>query len=264
MSEGSSRSSQEGLDGLHGDGRQQATLQRSQTASGVTECRPHPPVTRVCMSPHVQIGQPRLQLSIKPSVTPHLNTSTQGLHRASGNGPNPTTRPQGGANTGDGGPAMLNDCPPPYNAHHRLAVSQSSPQLAAAQRPPLQRGRLSAAQSNSASTTEAQMVPHSPEWQDWQRERWQIWQLLSSDNADTLPETLVWCVTVDLIMHDQPPPMTITPYPCLDVFFLPAFHPWRLSFPWTFCASPASKRRGVVVVYVRSCCLMQTFTSKSH
>lgn len=189
MSEGSSRSSQEGLDGLHGDGRQQATLQRSQTATGISEYRPHPPVTRVCTGPHVQSGQ-SLQLNIKPSALPHLN-STQGLHRVSGNGPNQNTRPQGGANTSHGGSTVLNDCPPPYNAHHRLAVSQSSPQLAAAQRPAPQHGRLSTAQSNSASTTEAEMVPHSPEWQDWQRERWQIWQLLSSDNADTLPETLV-------------------------------------------------------------------------
>lgn len=186
MSEGSSRSSQEGLDGLHGDGRQQATLQRTQTAPGAAECRPHPPVTRVCTSPHVETGRPRLQLSINPSLTPHLN-STQGLHRASGHGLSPTSRPQGGANTGDGD----SRCPPPYNAHHRLASSQSSPQLATAQQPPLQHGRLSAAQSNSASTTEAQMAPHTPEWQDWQRDRWQIWQLLSSDNADTLPETLV-------------------------------------------------------------------------
>lgn len=193
MSEGSSRSSQEGLDGLHGDGRHQATPQRTQTAPGVAECRPHPPVSRVCTSPHVGSGRPRLQLSINPSVTSHHN-STHGLQRAGGHGINPTPRPQGGgANTSDGGPALLNDgrFPPPYNAHHRLATSQSSPQLAGAVRPPLQHGRPSATQSNSASTTEAQMVPQSPEWQDWQRDRWQIWQLLSSDNADTLPETLV-------------------------------------------------------------------------
>ncbi|KAM8722208.1 rho GTPase-activating protein 6-like isoform 1-T1 [Acanthopagrus schlegelii] len=190
MSEGSSRSSQEGLDGLHADGRQQAMLQRTQTAPGITECRPHPPVTRVCTSSHVESGQPRLQLNIKPSMMSNLN-SMQGLHRASGL--NPNSRPQGGANTGDGGSAALNDghSPPPYTAHQRLASSQSSPQLATAQRPPLQHGRLSAAQSNSSSTTDGQMVPHSPEWQDWQRDRWQIWQLLSSDNADALPETLV-------------------------------------------------------------------------
>ncbi|XP_019957640.1 rho GTPase-activating protein 6 isoform X2 [Paralichthys olivaceus] len=181
MSEGSSRSSQEGLDGLHGDGKHQATVQR-----------PHPPVTRVCTSPHVETGRPRLQLNIGPSPASHLN-STLGLQRASGHRINPTSKLQGGANTGNGGPAVLNDgrSPPAYNAHYQLAGSQSSPQLAAAQRPPLQHGRSIAAQSNSASTTEAQMVPQSPEWQDWQRDRWQIWQLLSSDNADTLPETLV-------------------------------------------------------------------------
>ncbi|XP_042260490.1 rho GTPase-activating protein 6-like isoform X2 [Thunnus maccoyii] len=194
MSEGSSRSSQEGLDGLHGDGRQQPTPQRTQAVPGIAECRPHPPVTRVCTSPHVgtDTGRPRLQININPSVTSHLN-STQGLQRASGLGVNPISRPQGGANTGDGGPAALTDgrSPPPYNAHHRLASSQSSPQLATAQRPPLQQGRPTTAQNNSVPPTEAQMVPHSPEWQDWQRDRWQIWQLLSSDNADTLPETLV-------------------------------------------------------------------------
>ncbi|KAG8004639.1 hypothetical protein GBF38_008977 [Nibea albiflora] len=144
MSEGSSRSSQEGLDGLHGDGRQPATLQRTQMAPGTAECRRHPPVTRVCASsPHTQTR--RLQLNTtNPSVTSHLN-STQGLHRAGGHGLSPTSIPQGGANTVDGGPALLSDghCPPPYNAHHRLAGSQSSPQLATAQRPPLQHARLS-------------------------------------------------------------------------------------------------------------------------
>lgn len=170
MSEGSSRSSQEGLDG---DGRPQATVQWPQTASGPSECRPHPPVTRVCTSPHVQIGQPRLQLNIKC------------LSRATGNGPSMNTRLQ----PGDSSPAAPGDShsPPPYHAHHRLAVSQSSPHSATTQQPPLQQGR----RNNSTSMTEAQIAQHGPEWQDWQRERWQIWQLLSSENADTLPETLV-------------------------------------------------------------------------
>ncbi|XP_034720490.1 rho GTPase-activating protein 6-like isoform X1 [Etheostoma cragini] len=181
MSEGSSRSSHEGLNEQHGDGRPQATLQQTPTAPGVVECRPHPPVTRVCT-----------QLKTDPSLMSHLNY-TQGLNRASGHGLNPTSRPQSGLNAGKGGPAVRNDSRflPPYNAHHRLSNSQSSPQPPTAQQPPLQHGRLSAAQSNSASKTENQMVPQSPEWQDWQRDRWQIWQLLSSDNADALPETLV-------------------------------------------------------------------------
>lgn len=166
MSEGSSRSSQEGLDG---DARPQATVQWT----GPPECRPHPPVTRVCTSPHVQIGQPRLQLNIKS------------LPRATGNGPSTNIRLQ----PGDSNLAALSDShsPPPYHAHHRLAVSQSSPHSAAAQQPPLQQGK----RNNSNSMTEAQIAQHGPEWQDWQRERWQIWQLLSTENADTLPETLV-------------------------------------------------------------------------
>ncbi|XP_047433045.1 rho GTPase-activating protein 6-like isoform X2 [Mugil cephalus] len=189
MSEGSSRSSQEGLDGLHGDGRQQTTVLRSQTAPGVPECRPHPPVTRVCTGPRAETGRPRLQLNIHPSANSHPNSAPV-LQRAS----RVNATSQGGPGTCEGSappPPPLRDSrsPPPYNAHHRLAGSQSSPQLA--QQRPLQHGRPGPAQSNSTTTTEAQLGPQSPEWQDWQRERWQIWQLLSSDNADTLPETLV-------------------------------------------------------------------------
>ncbi|XP_039894160.1 rho GTPase-activating protein 6-like isoform X1 [Simochromis diagramma] len=176
MSEGSSRSSQEGLDGLHSDSRHQTAVQRTQTTPDISECRLHPPVTRVCTNPHADKGRPRLQLNINPSVT---------LQR--GHGVNSTLRPQAGVNTGEGAP-LDGRSPPPYNAHHRLASSQSTPQLATAQQP---HGRSSAGQSNSASTTEAPVVAQSPEWQEWQRDRWQIWQLLSSDNADTLPETLV-------------------------------------------------------------------------
>ncbi|KAM4601700.1 rho GTPase-activating protein 6-like [Polymixia lowei] len=205
MSDGSSRSSQEGLDGLHADARQQPVVRRTQTVLGVAECRPHPPVTRVCSTPLGQARRPRLQLNLNSSVTPHLSSqsggavgSAEGLPRGSGHSVNPTSGPQGAANIGDGGPATLNDGRflPPYNAQHRLASPQTSQQATqsvspSAQRPPLQPGRPTAAQNNSASSTEAPMAPMSPEWQDWQRDRWQIWQLLSSDNADALPETLV-------------------------------------------------------------------------
>ncbi|XP_068446810.1 rho GTPase-activating protein 6-like isoform X2 [Clinocottus analis] len=194
MSEGSSRSSQEGLDGLHGDGRQhQAMPKRRQAAPGTGECRPHPPVSRVCAGPRVEpASSPRPQLHANPAAAPppppHLN-STRGLHRASGHALKPTPRPQGGLSDGNGGADSR--CPPPYAAHHRLAGSHSSPAAAAAPPPPAQHGRLSAAQSNSASPTESQMAQQGPEWQDWQRDRWQIWQLLSADSSDTLPETLV-------------------------------------------------------------------------
>lgn len=160
MSEESSRSSQEGLDGLHSDVKVPTDTKRTHTA---LECRTHPHVSRLCTAPHSDTGRPRLQLNINPTMTSHLNSM-----------PGSIRFPSEGRS------------PPPYNAHHRVASSQSSPQLATPSRPQLQPGRPITTHTNSG-----QAVPPSSEWQDWQRERWQIWQLLSSDNADTLPETLV-------------------------------------------------------------------------
>lgn len=83
--------------------------------------------------------------------------------------------------------------PPPYR-HSRLtpSVVSSSSFVSQSQQHPQQLGKTG---NQSSSSTAATLTPTSAEWQDWQRERWHIWQLLSSDNADTLPETLVWCHT---------------------------------------------------------------------
>ncbi|XP_054629137.1 rho GTPase-activating protein 6-like isoform X3 [Dunckerocampus dactyliophorus] len=185
MSEGSSRSSQEGLDGLHGDSRHQPMAQTTGAAPCIAECRPHPPVTRMCTSPHVNTRRPHLQPTISLASATLLVNRTEGIQH----GASPTSGPKGRGNAKEGGSAIVTGsrCPPPYNAHHRLAACQSSPQLAAAQQHPLQHRKPNAEQKNSDGT----MTPHTSEWQDWQRDRWQIWQLLSSDNADTLPETLV-------------------------------------------------------------------------
>lgn len=81
--------------------------------------------------------------------------------------------------------------PPPYR-HSRLTPSivSSNSVVSQSQQHPQQLGKTGNQNSSSPAGT---LVPTSPEWQDWQRDRWHIWQLLSSDNADTLPETLVWC-----------------------------------------------------------------------
>ncbi|XP_053713925.1 rho GTPase-activating protein 6-like isoform X1 [Synchiropus splendidus] len=151
VSEGNSSGSQEGHDGLH----------------GVVDYRPHPPVTRACTNTRADGGKPLLKLNIRPQTT-NVDNNLQ----------------RGGRPSGSSATAAENRLPPPYNAHHRLANSPSSPQLVR------QHARLEQTHSSSSSS-EAPMTPHTPEWQDWQRDRWQIWQLLSSDNADTLPETLV-------------------------------------------------------------------------
>ncbi|XP_046886834.1 rho GTPase-activating protein 6-like isoform X2 [Hypomesus transpacificus] len=188
MSEGSSRSSQEGLDGLQGDARQ--LVRRTQTSLGVAECRPHPLVTRVCSSPQGLAGRRRLHLSLNP-MTAHLNDQSAGSSNED--------LPQGGGTRLSPAPMAnpRNDgrSPPPYSLSPRLPPTASQLPQAPVPSPlrlPLQAGRPTLQNPASASPSAADsMVPMSPEWQDWQRDRWQIWQLLSSENADTLPETLV-------------------------------------------------------------------------
>ncbi|CDQ90558.1 unnamed protein product [Oncorhynchus mykiss] len=171
MSEGSSRSSQEGLDCLQGDARQ--VVRRTQTSLGVAECSPHPPVTRVCSSPQGEAGRPLLLLSLNPLTPPHPHPDSQSAASSA------EDLPQG---------IRHQAIPSPNSAHLAQPVSPSP--AAPLHQHPLQGGKSTVPQ-NSASPTTYSMVPMSQEWQDWQRDRWQIWQLLSSENADTLPETLV-------------------------------------------------------------------------
>uniref|UniRef100_A0AAZ3QR41 Rho-GAP domain-containing protein n=1 Tax=Oncorhynchus tshawytscha TaxID=74940 RepID=A0AAZ3QR41_ONCTS len=180
------------LDCLQGDARQ--VVRRTQTSLGVAECRPHPPVTRVCSSPHSKAGRPRLLLSLNPVTPPLPYPDSQSAASSAEN------LPQGIRHQANPSPnsAHSGPPPPPYGGlSSRLSPSASkpaqpvSPSLAAPpHQHPLQGGRAMVPQ-NSASPTTDSMVPMSQEWQDWQRDRWHIWQLLSSENADTLPETLV-------------------------------------------------------------------------
>uniref|UniRef100_A0A287DEI9 Rho GTPase activating protein 6 n=1 Tax=Ictidomys tridecemlineatus TaxID=43179 RepID=A0A287DEI9_ICTTR len=78
-------------------------------------------------------------------------------------------RPEAGSGTAspEGGPAAQ----PQSRAAHSKRSSAYSLQASAGQQDAQNLGEAS--------------------WLDWQRERWQIWELLSADNPDALPETLV-------------------------------------------------------------------------
>ncbi|KAL7852662.1 hypothetical protein SRHO_G00184470 [Serrasalmus rhombeus] len=185
MSEGSSRSLQEGIDSHQSDPKQ---LVRTQPSLGGTDCRQHAAVNRVCSSP--QSSQQHLRLNLNPDGQSASSSSEDLPVGSSHSTPSPTIFPK---------PANRNDTrpPPPPYGHLRsapLTVSSISPKshapVAPAQHCPQQSGKATQNSSSSSSPGGA-LSPLSPEWQDWQRDRWQIWQLLSSDNADTLPETLV-------------------------------------------------------------------------
>ncbi|KAJ3584472.1 hypothetical protein NHX12_014967 [Muraenolepis orangiensis] len=185
VSDGSSRSSQEGLDGLHGDSRPpvRRTLTSPGVALGVAECRPHPPVSRTCSTP---LGgrqtrfPPPLGLGPDLSVTSHLGGSggrgicAHATPASSSSSSSSSSRIHAETNSvGSLGTPHNN------NNHDDLRFPPTPPP------PPYSSGTH---RSGAPTPTTGSL---SAEWQDWQRDRWQIWQLLSSDNADTLPETLV-------------------------------------------------------------------------
>ncbi|KAK1802900.1 hypothetical protein P4O66_021432 [Electrophorus voltai] len=184
MSEGSSRSSQEGIDSHQSDSKQ---LVQMQPSLGGTDCRQHPVVTRVYSSP--QPGQRRLHLNLNPD-SQSASSSSEDLPIGSSHSiPSPTLFPK---------PANRNEAhlAPRSYRHSKSTPSMASPvssispvPATLAQLRPQQSGKP--VNQNSSSSQGGALTPMSPEWQDWQRDRWQIWQLLSSDNADTLPETLV-------------------------------------------------------------------------
>ncbi|XP_060754714.1 rho GTPase-activating protein 6 isoform X1 [Neoarius graeffei] len=156
ISEGSSRSSRDGI-----DDQTPPTVSRADFPEGTT-------VTHAC-----------LNLNLKPNGQLESISSEDLPVSSSHSMPSPTLYPK---------PTNRNEArppPPPYR-HSRLTPPSSSSVMSQSQQHPQQLGK-SGNQNSPAGT----LTPTSPEWQDWQRDRWHIWQLLSSDNADTLPETLV-------------------------------------------------------------------------
>ncbi|XP_067111642.1 rho GTPase-activating protein 6-like isoform X1 [Osmerus mordax] len=190
LSECSSQDSSEKLSCHQGNSK--PPVRRTQTSLGVPECRPHPPVTRCSSSPHGQKGTGQL------SGSPLLH---QRAHSQSGSGSSedltfkdgpPVSPSLRGRARGDGRP------PPPYPGLHRVSPvstpSHPAPQHGyltpqTTRRPPPSLSPVpQIVEPRTASGHPEGTVPRSPQWQ---RDKWQIWQLLSPDNADTLPETLV-------------------------------------------------------------------------
>ncbi|XP_064356491.1 rho GTPase-activating protein 6 isoform X3 [Dromaius novaehollandiae] len=195
-------------------GRQ--VMRRSQTTAAIPECKLHPTVSRVCSNPQINTGsrssdqspsktERHLTLSSAEDLTGHgskpgcLQSSAKASYRKERPPPPypgpaktstaPSQRPsvsstlhslwrhqrpgKGSGTRAAGGPAAL----APAAATPRR--EQLAPQTPVAN-----------VYSTAAHTQNSKNVSE-PDWHDWQRERWQIWELLSADNPDALPETLV-------------------------------------------------------------------------
>ena len=190
LSECSSQDSSEKLSCHQGNSK--PPVRRTQTSLGVPECRPHPPVTRCSSSPQDQKGTGQLSGSPLLHQRAHSQSGSGSSEDLTFKGGPPVSPSLGGRARAEGRP------PPPYPGLHR-GSPVSTPSYPASQhgyltpqttrRPPQSLSPVpQIVEPRTASGHPEGMVPRSPQWQ---RDKWQIWQLLSPDNADTLPETLV-------------------------------------------------------------------------
>ncbi|KAJ8352640.1 hypothetical protein SKAU_G00241160 [Synaphobranchus kaupii] len=154
--------------------------QRMQTSLGMAKGGPQTPVAGGNGSPQTEKGQDRRNLhALLPQRNSYSESScAEDLPQGSGllDIQPCTTKPA----------FRSNDTPLLPQTGHSTMPSASTTQTGPLQcRAP---GPEKESTQTAASSAEAKGLV-SPDWQDWQRERWQIWQLL--DNTDSLPETLV-------------------------------------------------------------------------
>ncbi|XP_041806439.1 rho GTPase-activating protein 6-like isoform X2 [Chelmon rostratus] len=183
VSECESYGSSEGLSSRQGNNKLPVTP--TQTSLGVLEARPHLPVTRSSSGPHDQRGQTQPQSSLH-----------QGLGGQSGALSSDNLAGRTGHPTCSSLKVRTHSLSPlHYSGQLREThISCSTPSLFMYQSDPQtpQQSQQSPAPPtvNTADASASGQVK-GPDTPEWQRERWHIWQILSKENADALPETLV-------------------------------------------------------------------------
>ncbi|XP_014164184.1 rho GTPase-activating protein 6 [Geospiza fortis] len=189
-------------------GRQ--AMRRSQTTAAIAECQLHPAASRPCSDPHRDGSCRSSGLSHSRSEQRLTLSSVEDLSERDSNA---------GCLQSAAKPSYRKERPPPpYPGPAKTSSSVSSTlhSLWRLQRPEKSSGPRAAGGApgrapEQATSRQEQPAPHtqaghsSPtaphsqnsksaseaDWNEWQRERWQIWELLSADNPDALPETLV-------------------------------------------------------------------------
>ncbi|XP_075395310.1 rho GTPase-activating protein 6 isoform X2 [Tenrec ecaudatus] len=161
-------------------------LRRTQTAATLAEGRAHPLASRALSSPHARARS-------RPSEPPPRRSSAEDLSEGELDGAWPRARGPRACARPEPRP------PPPYPGGPGKAPGESP--LWRPQRP--EPGASAAVKGSPGGPCPRSSGPAAPggeqnstkrgeaNWLDWQRERWQIWELLSTDNPDALPETLV-------------------------------------------------------------------------
>ncbi|XP_077000931.1 rho GTPase-activating protein 6 [Tamandua tetradactyla] len=179
------------------DGGTQA-VGRTRAPAPTAAGRAHAPVTRVCSPAHPRGGGPgAAQGAAGSEQAGTLGGAGDGADpECEGPWPPPPAGPpcQGPRERGRSdkrppppypGPALQPPGPPLWRPQEGPGAAAREEGGQGPARPAL-RSACSAAAGGHGS-----QHPGDASWRDWQRERWQIWELLATDNPDGLPETLV-------------------------------------------------------------------------
>ncbi|XP_053311031.1 rho GTPase-activating protein 6 isoform X2 [Spea bombifrons] len=176
-------------------------IRRIHTSSAIPDYRPHAPVSRFYSTPQSETA--KRSLDYLTTCSAEDITKEEAPLPAIQNKPAPLNLRYSDNNKNE---ARL---PPPYPGSVKQGTTQphrSSTFPAEQTFWKLSRPETVVGPSLDMTSSSEQSIPHRQtslknssnnsnlaehDWQEWQRERCQIWKLLSTDNPDTLPETLV-------------------------------------------------------------------------
>ncbi|KAM6446891.1 rho GTPase-activating protein 6 isoform 1-T1 [Liasis olivaceus] len=192
-------------------------IRRSQTTAALPECHSHPPLSRVCSTPQIEVGRRNSSQSNSKQHSPVRNTENFMEHDLDATWLHAAFKP---LSLRQAEVIRKDRPPPPYpETAKQSSISSLQPTVSSTGYPlwKLQKtDSLFGAQGMRIMT----QVPEQPvlheeqqnkierkysgpdsehnsknlsetDWHDWQSNRWQIWEILSPDNSDALPETLV-------------------------------------------------------------------------
>ncbi|XP_070606926.1 rho GTPase-activating protein 6 isoform X2 [Erythrolamprus reginae] len=188
-------------------------IRRSQTTAALPGCRLHPPLSKVYSTPQIEVGRKNSSQSNSKHHSPVRYTENLMEHDSDATCTHATFKP---SFLGQAEVIRKDRPPPPYPETAKQSSLSSSQPAVSSSEYPLWKTDLSGAQGmRIMSQVPEQPIQHEEQqnqnerkysfpdseqnsknlsetdWHGWQSDRWQIWEILSPDNPDALPETLV-------------------------------------------------------------------------
>lgn len=174
VSESESYGSSEGLCSHQGNNKPAGP---THTSLGVLENRPHPPVTRSSSGPHDQRGQRQQKSSLQQGLSSQsAAVSSDDLAERTGHPACSSLK-------------VRTDGLTPFHYSGQLRethISHSTPSLFTCKPDFQSQQQTLHSPTSQTDTKKGAGSTNGP------MERWHIWQILSKESTDTLPETLVW------------------------------------------------------------------------